>query len=182
VYVGPAETWAQNQPAQHYEAAFLAQGRYPSGAAELDWFPDDHEMQGVANDGQNWFFTMVDQEGTRGSLWRIPKSVPLNGNVSSYAGVAHVSSLDVPELAGRSTGTGDPDHMRLKGWTTSRAHLLNCGVLGGGSALRASPISTIVSMQGGAPWGSTALYVSANSPNSIACYRVDWPRLLFTLS
>src|SRR5215510_13121366 len=69
---------AQNRPSSHYEAALLAEADYPSGVSAMDWFPDDYEVQGVANDGKNWFFTIVDQDQTHGILWRIPKAVPLN--------------------------------------------------------------------------------------------------------
>lgn len=182
-------TKAQNLPLTQYESAYLAQDIYPNGASALDWFPDDYEVQGVTNDGSNWFFTIVDQDKTHGIMWRIPKSIPLNGNVKGKPGVYSVNYNTIPELKTNNFWHwGDPDHLRFDGidYILVPVNTPTPAIL----CFRASNLAYVnytwldTSIPGGGGWCAVGvdndLYVSADDPNSIVRYDVDWKTLIST--
>ncbi len=104
---------SQNIPTESYEGSYLFQGIYPSGLHNKDWFPDDYEVQGVTNDGENWFFTLTDQDKTHGIMWRIPRQVDLNGSIIGNPGVISVHYDNVVELNNLGFWHwGDPDHFK----------------------------------------------------------------------
>lgn len=169
----------------------MSQGPYPNYMNSVDWFPDDYEVQGVANDGQNWFFTIVDQgpiwdsDGTHGIIWRIPKGVDLDGDVSGHPGVMSVrlDSLEHPDLwAMNAWHWGDLDHFEYLG-----EDYLIVPIYSVFAIFRADDLSYInyghftSSVSGG--WCAVGvdlnLYASANNPNAIMRYFVDWEGLLF---
>lgn len=181
--------YAQNQPLEHFENAFLAQNKYPSGLTSVDWYPDDYEVQGVTNDGSNWFFTIVDQDKTHGIMWRIPKSVALNGNVSGKTGVFKAHYDNIPDLkAQQFWHWGDPDHLRYNGADyvlvpiNSNPPAIVC--------FKASNLSYVnyawldVKVNGGGGWCAVGtdqdLYASINNPGAIAQYDADWETLVTT--
>lgn len=104
----------------NYEGYYLLQSVYPNNENAF-WFPNDTEVQGVANDGKNWFITTtghVDFYGADewGKLWRIPKSVPLGANSTSNPNVAYIEMDNIPELSnGTAWHWGDPDHYEYEG-------------------------------------------------------------------
>lgn len=110
---------AQNKSLEYYESYFLFQGVYPNDD-DAFWFPNNTEVQGVTNDGENWFITTTghkDWEGADywGKLWRIPKSVPLGANSTTNTGVKSIDMRDIPALNnGIYWHWGDPDHYRYK--------------------------------------------------------------------
>jgi hypothetical protein len=174
----------QNVPLSQYESYFLAQNRYPSGASALDWFPDDYEVQGVTNDGSNWFFTIVDQDETHGIMWRIPKGVPLNGNVSGNAGVISTNYFNIPELVSiNAWHWGDPDHIRFEG-----EDYIVVPIYSKLACFKANDLSYVNyadfdgNIAGGGGWCAVGvdndLYASVNSPTAIVQYDVDWANFI----
>ena len=183
--------FAQNVPLQNFESAYLAQNRYPNRLNSVDWFPDDLEVQGVTNDGANWFFTIVNQGSslfsttvTEGMLWRIPKGVDLNKDVLGKPGVKRVKATDIPELkSGGHFHWGDPDHVIHNGIGYILVPIYSIV-----ACFRASDLEYINyakfdnNVSGGwcAVGKDKALYASANSPTEIVRYEVDWDRLVGT--
>ncbi len=176
----------QNLSTEHFEGFFLSQERYPSGASSLDWFPDDWEIQGVTNDGNNWFFTIVDQDETQGTIWKIPKEVPLNGNVSNYPGVKSINfhDVDVEELKEMNAWHwGDLDYYNYNGIGYILVPIYS--VL---ACFRADNLTYVnyADFDENASGGWCAigedgnLYASVNNPSAISSYNVDWDNLLFT--
>lgn len=112
------EGYSQNCAQDQY---FMTQDVYPSGADPF-WHMDDDEVQGVANDGMNWFITTAhltsvypDKVYDNGTLWRIPLSVNLGIN-STPTGVDMISVSDIPELCDLNYfHFGDPDCYRYDG-------------------------------------------------------------------
>jgi hypothetical protein len=184
----------QNEPLTRFEGYYMAQGAYPNYVNSVDWFPDDYEVQGVANDGENWFFTIVDQagpiwdlHGTHGIIWRIPKGVDLDGDVSGNPGVMSVrlDSLEHPELwAMDAWHWGDLDHFRYLG-----EDYLIVPIFEVFAVFRADDLSYVnyghfpSSVHGGwcAVGSDLNLYSSPNSGNPLSIVRffVDWDGLLF---
>jgi hypothetical protein len=170
---------AQNLPLNHYESAYLAQDVFPKGASSLDWFPDDYELQGVTNDGANWFITITDQDETHGILWKIPKSIPLNGNVSGKPGVLKVHFNDIPELKQHNFWHwGDPDHVVF-----DHVDYILVPIYSVVACFRANDLSFVNyaefddNIKGGGGWCAIGkdknLYASINDPKSIAKYEID---------
>jgi hypothetical protein len=187
-------TIAQNEPLTRFESYCMSQGPYPNYINSVDWFPDDYEVQGVANDGQNWFFTIVDQpliwnEGTTGLIWRIPKEVDLNDDVSGNAGVMSVQldSLEHPDLWELNAWHwGDLDHFVYSGEDYLIVPITQDAVAIF-AIFKADDLSYVnfgyftSSVSGG--WCAVGkdlnLYASANNPDAIVRYFVDWEGLLF---
>lgn len=174
----------QNEPLTHYEGYCMAQGPFPNYISSVDWFPDDYEIQGVANDGQNWFFTLVDQDETTGVIWRIPKVVSLNGDVSGNPGVMTVSLPDVV-LDGLPAGAwhwGDLDHFVYSGVDYLIVPIYSIFAIFRADDLTYVNYGNFTSSVGGG-WCAVGtdlnLYGSANNPNSIVRYFVDWEGLIF---
>jgi len=176
--------YGQNVPLSNYESYFLAQERYPSSASALDWFPDDYEVQGVTNEGSNWFFTIVDQDGTHGIMWRIPKEVPLNGNVGGNPGVISVNFVDIDSLVALNAWHwGDPDHVRFDG-----VDYIIVPIYGIFACFRADDLSYVnygkfdSNVAGGwcAVGVDNRLYSSANDATSVVGYTVDWASLVYS--
>lgn len=109
-----------------FESYFLWLGDAPAKVT-ADWNPNKAEMQGVAHDDDNWYFTntrynidfdaqfdwppldapKIDYDG---HLWKIPASVPLGQNLFNIPGVEHVSMSSTSELNDASyEHFGDPD-------------------------------------------------------------------------
>jgi hypothetical protein len=184
--LGAYHSWCQNEPLTHFEGYHLAQpGPYPFGANSLDWFPDDYEVQGVTNDGQNWFFTLTDQDETTGVLWKIPKEVPLDGDVASYPGVMHIEldSLSLTELYNLGAWHwGDLDFVEYLG-----VGYLVVPIYQRIAVFRADDLSYVnwsnFPNNGGGGWCAVGndlnLYGSTNDPNAITRFFVDWDGLLF---
>lgn len=108
--------FTQNMPSINYESHFFFQGEYPNDLEYADWFYGDNEVQGVTNDGENWYFTMTKQDESNARLWRIPKGVDLDDNVIGKPGVFYVSFKSVPELYELDLWHwGDPDHYNYEG-------------------------------------------------------------------
>ena len=179
-------SYSQNLPTRSYESAFLYQGRYPDAASSLDWFPDDYEVQGVANDGHNWFFTITDQDKTHGIMWRIPKSVNLNGNVSGNVGVKSVNYLNVLPLSSQGLWHwGDPDHMKYNGDDYILVPMYGNNTPRVVACFRASTLEFINysyilnGVHGG--WCAVGkdgdIYGSVNNPSEILRFDVDWANL-----
>jgi hypothetical protein len=182
---------AQNTPLQNFESAYLAQNRYPNRLNSVDWFPDDLEVQGVTNDGVNWFFTIVNQgssmfstEVTEGMLWKIPKGVDLQGNVKNKPGVLQVKATDISEL--KNAGHfhwGDPDRATYKG-----VDYILVPIYGIVACFRAGDLKYLnyAAFDGNVSGGwcavgkDNALYSSANNPTSVVRYEVDWEKLVNT--
>lgn len=188
----PPRIDAQNLPLKHYESAFLAQEIYPRGASALDWFPDDYEVQGVTNDGQNWFFTSVaqvsDDDKKHGIMWKIPKSIPLNGNVAGKPGVKKIVSFDIPELKIDDKWQwhwGDPDHVKFDG-----VDYILVPIYAIVACFRADDLSFVnyaffdARISGGGGWCAVGvdkdLYASTNDARSIVRYRIDSTILIKT--
>jgi hypothetical protein len=104
----------------NYEGYYLLESIYPNDA-DAFWFPNDTEIQGVTNDGKNWFITTTghtDAQGPDywGRLWRIPKSVPLGAGSTTNPNVASIAMADIPALsADVYWHWGDPDHYEYNG-------------------------------------------------------------------
>ena len=174
-------TKSQNVATKSFESYFLYQGTYPSGISAVDWFPDDYEMQGVTNDGKNWFFTMNNESESHGIMWRIPKEVPLNGNVNGYSGVIKVHMDNVPELAsGGYYHWGDPDHIRYNGIDYILVPIYSIV-----ACFRAADLYYLNyakfdnHVEGGwcAIGVDNCLYSSSDDPSSVVKYEVDWDNL-----
>jgi hypothetical protein len=102
------------------EGYLLKESIIPQNSSSF-WFPDHTEIQGVANDGLNWFVVTTDltsQTGSdidNGSMWRIPKNISLSSNSNSTE-VISISMEEVSILAnGNYTHWGDPDHYNYQG-------------------------------------------------------------------
>ncbi len=185
---------AQNKPIQNYESSYLFQGKYPTALKNKDWFPDDHEVQGVTNDGENWFFTIVDQVGlfadaNTGFLWRIPKTIPLDGNVLGNSGVIKISSEDseLTELKNLDAWHyGDPDHYKYKGIdyilvpVNKPKQLIICFRADNLAYVNFGFLDSAVSPGWCAVGVDSALYTSANNVGVISKYEVDWDKLIST--
>lgn len=190
---------SQNMPLEHYESALLKDNIYPDGVSAVDWFPDDWEVQGVTNDGSNWYFTLVgdkEEDQTRSMLWKIPKAVPLNGNVSGYPGVMHIyfnpnpSSPTYGDLdALDAWHWGDPDHINYNGadYILVPVNLSSPIVI----CFRAADLAFInyayfddhISPEGGgwcAIGSDNDIYASPDDPTYISRYDVDWGALINT--
>lgn len=176
---------SQNIPAKSYEGSYLFQGIYPSGMHNKDWFPDDYEVQGVTNDGENWYFTLADQDKTHGIMWRIPKEVNLNGDIIGNPGVVSVHYDNVDELNSQGLWHwGDPDHMEYEGIDYILVPIYG-GVQKVVACFRADNLQfrnyAIFESFIGAGWCAVGvdsnLYVSANDANSIIKYDIDWDNL-----
>lgn len=179
---------AQNQPLQHFESAFLAQDRYPAGLNSVDWFPDDLEVQGVTNDGANWFFTITNQGDlwwdaapTDGYLWRIPKGVPLSGDVRNKPGVLQAKASDIPELFNfKHVHWGDPDHVRFEGVDYILVPIYSIVACFRADNLKYINYATFDEKVDGG-WCAVGvdmkLYSSANNPSSVVGYEVNWSKL-----
>lgn len=179
---------AQNKPFQSFESALLAQDRYPAGLNSVDWFPDDLEVQGVTNDGANWFFTITNQgdswwdaDPTDGYLWRIPKGVPLSGDVRNKPGVLQAKASDIPELRnGKHVHWGDPDHVRFEGVDYILVPIYTVV-----ACFRADNLKYInyanfddKAFGGWCAIGSDmGLYSSPNNTTTVVRYEVDWKKL-----
>ena len=103
-----------------YEGYYLKQDTYPNDESTF-WFQENTEVQGVTNDGQNWFITVTghtDISGPSewGELWKIPKDVPLGINSTSNPNVESIAMADIPILdANTYWHWGDPDHFNFNG-------------------------------------------------------------------
>lgn len=104
---------------EHFEAYYMTQSVSPQNASAF-WFPDHTEVQGVANDGENWFITttvfqsQTNSDLSNAKMWRIHKSVPLDAS-SMPSGVIHVEMENIQELESENyTHWGDPDHFRYE--------------------------------------------------------------------
>lgn len=101
--------------AQNYEACYFNTGTYPSNATNW-WMYNGLEVQGVTNDGENWYFTLTAQDHSNAMLWRIPKDVDLNADpMPSDPGILVTTMLAVPDLYPNYWHWGDPDHYRYLG-------------------------------------------------------------------
>jgi hypothetical protein len=177
---------AQNVPTKSYEGSYLFQGIYPSGMHNKDWFPDDYEVQGVTNDGSNWYFTITDQDKTHGIMWRIPKGVNLSGDIVGEPGVISVHYDNVDELnALELWHWGDPDHIKYEGVDYILVPIYGHQEPKVVACFRADDLSfkNYVFLENfiGAGWCAVGvdnkLYVSANDADSIIKYDVDWDNL-----
>lgn len=169
---------SQNVPTKSFESYFLFQGRYPSGLSAVDWFPDDYEVQGVTNDGSNWFFTIVDQDKTHGIMWRIPKEVPLNGDAAGNPGVKSVNMYNVPELAnGDHYHWGDPDHIKFNGVDYILVPIYSIVACFRANDLKYMNYANFDNNVSGG-WCAigidNCLYGSSNNPSSVVKYEVAW--------
>lgn len=152
----------------------------------MDWFPDDLEVQGVTNDGANWYFTVVNQSTppTEAYLWRIPKGVPLDGNVVGKPGVKMTKFSEVAELnMSGHVHWGDLDHVLFEG-----VDYLLIPIYSVVACFRAADLKYLnyANFDGNVSGGWCAvgadmgLYASANDPTSIIRYEVDWKKLVST--
>lgn len=177
--------YSQNIATQSFESSYLFQGKYPSGLHNKDWFPDDYEVQGVTNDGENWFFTITDQDKTHGILWRIPKGVDLNGNVNGNPGVISVHFENVEELNSQNLWHwGDPDHIEYEG-----VDYILVPIYGGGQQVVACFRADNLEFKNYAVFESfiaagwcaigvdNRIYASEDDPSVIYSYAVDWELL-----
>jgi len=104
-----------SQP-ENFESSYLLSSIDPNDEGAF-WFPKNTEVQGVANDGKNWFITTTGHTDASGpdywaKLWKIPLSVPLGNNSNSDSRVRYVEMFDIPQLnfpANPYWHWGDPD-------------------------------------------------------------------------
>lgn len=110
---------SQNCQSDQY---LMTQAVDPSGEAPF-WHRGKDEVQGVANDGVNWFIATAHltvnvlgrKEYDNGTLWRIPLAVDLGGN-SIPEGVSMISVTEIPALRDlKYFHLGDPDYYRYNG-------------------------------------------------------------------
>ncbi|MCB0578687.1 MAG: hypothetical protein KDD10_05195 [Phaeodactylibacter sp.] len=175
---------AQNLLLRDFEGYYLAQGQFPRDAGNLPWFPNDTEMQGVTNDGANWFFTMTPQDESNGIMWRIPKSRELGAGINEQTpGVDKVAMSDVQILRNNNYWHwGDPDHYEYEG-----VDYILVPVTEGAEApvilcFRADNLAYVnyAKLRGGAHGGWCAvgtdgyIYSSSNHPDKLRRYEVDW--------
>lgn len=176
---------SQNIPTKSYEGSYLFQGTYPSGLHNKDWFPDDYEVQGVTNDGKNWFFTITDQDKTHGIMWRIPKEVDLGGDVIGNPGAISVHYDNVDELNSKGLWHwGDPDHIEYEG-----IDYILVPIYGGKQRVVACFSADDLSFKNyaifddfiSAGWCAIGIdnkiYASEDDPSVIYSYSVDWSSL-----
>ena len=181
---------SQSVPTKSYEGSYLFQGIFPSGLHNKDWFPDDYEVQGVTNDGKNWFFTSIDRDTDLPVIWRIPKNVPLDGNVSGNSGVISksYSDNDLKDLVKLDAyHWGDLDHFNYSGvdyifipiQRRGKKSIIACFRADNLQFINYSLLDRSVYPGWCAIGVDSALYTSANDIGSIARYEVEWEKLLF---
>lgn len=179
-----------------YESYFLYHGTYPEKAT-TDWFPNDREMQGVANDNSNWYFTCTNlcvncSVDGYGHIWKIPVSIPLSQpNIIGSPGVEH---LYYPEIAPLSnlgfTHFGDPDYYEYEGTGYLVVPLTGTGVVPGIAFFKTNPLSYVnyalldILQQGGDNAGWCAvdkngdIITSPDNATYFSRYSVDWPTVV----
>lgn len=117
-----------------YEGYYLRSSEtYPKLWSPIPYL--DRELQGVAHDAQNWYFTWTNNDPNIGYLWKVPVDVPLDDNCILGGGfcpppnprVVVIDMTQFPYLNGGLVGTplppgtpsqvgywhwGDPDYYR----------------------------------------------------------------------
>jgi len=176
---------AQNVPLSHYEGYYLKTGTYPDDATNW-WMHNGLEVQGVANDGENWFFTLTKKDESDGMLRRIPKSVPLAPGLTppSNPGIGTVMASQVPQLGVGNWHWGAPDHYKhINGVNYILVPIPGPIV----ACFRADNLQYVNYMnlsqaQDYAGWCAVgvdgAIYSSNNHATSILRYAVDWETFL----
>lgn len=181
----------QNTPINSFEAYYLEQVEYPNTATN-DWHPDHTEVQGIAHDNSNWYFTVTSNNGNNAFLWRIPVTVPLHSNVSGLPGVGVKSMSSEPVLANNNfQHWGDPDRYRYNN-TDYILVPINGNPVPIIACFRGSDLSFInyafldYSMQTDVGWCTVGkdgyIYTSRDNTNHILRYSVDWASLINTNS
>jgi len=105
-----------------FESSFLLNDVYPNDDDPF-WMPNNSEVQGIGNDGNNWFITITGHTDFGGTdhwarLWKIPLSVDIGSSNGLQNGVLSISMTDIPQLniAGNPNWHwGDPDYYRHEG-------------------------------------------------------------------
>jgi hypothetical protein len=190
ILLAALKTHSQNRPLNHFEGSYLFQGVYPSGLHNKDWFPDDYEVQGVTNDGKNWFFTSIDRDNDMPVIWKIPQGVPLDGDVSGKPGVRkkNYSDSDLSELRDLSAyHWGDPDHFEYEGvdyilvpiQRKDERPIIACFRADNLQFINYGWLPTTVYPGWCAIGIDRALYTSANDIGWIIRFEVVWEKLLF---
>lgn len=177
---------SQNLPTQSFEGFHLRQNTYPEDDTNY-WNPNGTEVQGVTNDGENWFFTANYTDQDVGYLVRIPKSIPLTSVNGSEPGFEVIHMTDVPELAnGNYWHWGDPDHYKYNGVDYILVPIPGPII----ACFRADNLAYVnfahldPDEQDYAGWCAVGtdgdLYTSGDPTYGILRYDIDWPMLVNT--
>ena len=171
---------SQGLPISSFEAHYLKTGTYPNDDTNI-WMGNGLEVQGVTNDGDNWYFTVTKKDKSNAYIWRIPKQYDLNQVKLSDNGVSFITFRDTP-LGEDFWHWGDPDCYNYKG-----VDYLLIPIPGIIACFRADDLkyvnyANIGTFQDYVGWCAVGvdgnLYSSDNYADDIKQYRVDWEQLI----
>jgi len=184
----PVVLFAQNN-LQEYEGYYLFNQVYPDDYLENPfWFPNNKEVQGITNDGENWFITVTGHEdlfgtSTGAKLWKIPLNVPLGSNSTNNPNVLSIDMEEIPELANENWHWGDPDHYKYNDtdyilvpvYGGDLGYIIACFQA---DNLEFISYSNINSLGGSPGWcaidNNGYLYSSSSETSTLKKYSVNW--------
>lgn len=173
---------AQEVPISSFESYFLKTNNYPNDNTNI-WMGNGFEVQGVTNDGDNWYFTVTKKDRSDAYLWRIPKEHDLASVQLSDEGVDFVRLQNIP-LDNRFWHWGDLDHYNYEG-----IDYLLVPIPGIIACFRADDLeyinyANLGTFQDYAGWCAIGidgkLYSSDNYADDIKQYNIDWNSLVNT--
>lgn len=173
---------AQEVPISSFESYFLKTNNYPNDNTNI-WMGNGFEVQGVTNDGDNWYFTVTKKDRSDAYLWRIPKEHDLASVQLSDEGVDFVRLQNIP-LDNRFWHWGDLDHYNYEGIDYLLVPIPGIIVCFRADDLEYINYANLGFLQDYAGWCAVGrdgkLYSSDNKAENIKQYNIDWDRLINT--